>query len=596
MWDKERQHLRQVLWKHQRRLYTARARPPLGSSDHNTVYLLPTYRSVFKSNKPTKKTVHVWSRDSTEELKGCFLWTDWDIFLEDADINSATESITAYISFCVDSIVPQKNIVIYPNNKPYVTREINECIKKKKVAFLAGDTGAMKEAQKELNRQMRDSRRKHKERAELYLARSNTKKLWDSIREMTNMRADKKPIAALDESAKANELNAFFLRFECDTSQGCHDVVDSLNCDEHNRFVIDLDTVYKAFKTIKTNKATGPDGMHASLLKMCAAELSPAWHSLFQLSLDSHRVPELWKKSVLVPVPKKTCPSENNDYRPVAITSNVVKTLEKILVEVVRKDVEPSLDQHQFAYARNRSTCDAISTVAHFTLKHLERNDAYARMLFIDFSSAFNSIHPDILLGKLALMGVNPFVIRWYLSFLCKRPQRVRFNSVLSEEALSSTGVPQGTVSSSFLFTLYTNDCVSSYPNQYVVKFSDDTVILSLLTSKSNLLSHTAGVDRFAEWCGLNHLMINTKKTEEIIIDPRSIGDHTVISVNSNNISQVSSYKYLGVHIDQDMRWHTHVTSCCAKIHQRLHFLSFHSETKVVWSRYEYYVFLQGEH
>ena len=154
----------------------------------------------------------------------------------------------------------------------------------------------------------------------------------------------------------------------------------------------------------------------------------------------------------------------------------------------------------------------------------------------------------------------------------------------------------QGTISSSYLFTLYINDCVNSYPNQYVIRFSNNTVVLSLLTSNSNLLSHTAGVDRFAEWCGLNHLMINTKKTEEIIIDPRSIGDHTVISVNSNNISQVSSYKYLGVHIDQDMRWHTHVTSCCAKIHQRLHFLSFHSETKVVWSRYEYYVFLQGEH
>ena len=125
-------------------------------------------------------------------------------------------------------------------------------------------------------------------------------------------------------------------------------------------------------------------------------------------------------------------------------------------------------------------------------------------------------------------------------------PQRVRFNDVLSEEALSSTGVPQGTVSSSFLFTLYTNDYVSSYPNQYVINFSDDTIILSLLTSQSDPHSHTAGVDRYAEWCDQNYLMINTKKTEEVIMDPRSIGDHTVISIHNNAISQVSSYKYLG--------------------------------------------------
>ena len=77
----------------------------------------------------------------------------------------------------------------------------------------------------------------------------------------------------------------------------------------------------------------------------------------------------------------------------------------------------------------------------------------------------------------------------------------------------------------------------------------------------------------YAEWCDQNYLMISTKKTEEVMKDPRSIGDHTIISIHKNPISQVSSYKSLGVHIVKDMSWNTHVTSCCAKIHQRLHFL-----------------------
>ena len=109
--------------------------------------------------------------------------------------------------------------------------------------------------------------------------------------------------------------------------------------------------------------------------------------------------------------------------------------------------------------------------------------------------------------------------------------------------------------------------------NQYVIKFSDDTVILSLLTSSSGILSHTTGVDRFVSWCDENYVMINTDKTEEIIVDPRSIGDHTVLNIHNSSIKQVSSYKYLGVQIDQNMSWHTHVESCCTKIHQRLHFL-----------------------
>ena len=120
---------------------------------------------------------------------------------------------------------------------------------------------------------------------------------------------------------------------------------------------------------------------------------------------------------------------------------------------------------------------------------------------------------------------------------------------------------------------LYTNDCVSSQPNQYVIKFSDDTVILSLLTSESTISSHTTGVDRFVGWCDEHYLQINTKKTEEIMMDPRSIGDHTVITIHGHDIKQVTSYKYLGVQIDCEMSWHTHVTSLCARIHQRLHFL-----------------------
>jgi hypothetical protein len=116
----------------------------------------------------------------------------------------------------------------------------------------------------------------------------------------------------------------------------------------------------------------------------------------------------------------------------------------------------------------------------HLTLKHLETPGAYARLLLIDFSSAFNTIQPHILLRKLALLNVNPFLIRWYHSFLTKRPQQVKFNSSLSNTEICSTGAPQGCVSSPFLFILYTNDCVSSEPNQYVVKFSDDTAVLSL--------------------------------------------------------------------------------------------------------------------
>lgn len=69
--------------------------------------------------------------------------------------------------------------------------------------------------------------------------------------------------------------------------------------------------------------------MSTFLLKTFAEELTPAWQQLFQLSIDTQTVPEIWKKSIIVPVPKKVCPQEDNNYRPVALTSNAFKSLER---------------------------------------------------------------------------------------------------------------------------------------------------------------------------------------------------------------------------------------------------------------------------
>ncbi len=143
---------------------------------------------------------------------------------------------------------------------------------------------------------------------------------------------------------------------------------------------------------------------------------------------------------------------------------------------------------------------------------------------FIDFSSAFNLIQPHILLRKLPQAKVNPFLIKWYHSFQYDRPQQVRFNSALSDIAVCWTGVPQGCVSSPFLFTVYTNDCVSVEPNQYIVTFSDDTVLLSLLTENSNLNTHYAAVENLVVWCDAHKLQINISKTVEMLMDPGSVG------------------------------------------------------------------------
>lgn len=101
-----------------------------------------------------------------------------------------------------------------------------------------------------------------------------------------------------------------------------------------------------------------------------------------------------------------------------ALTPAVMKCFERVILTHLKNSIPLSLDQHQFAYRANRSTEDAVSLALHITLTHLGQRDSYVWMLFIDYSSAFNTIPPHKLVTKLDLLGLNIHLCSWVLDFL----------------------------------------------------------------------------------------------------------------------------------------------------------------------------------
>ncbi|KAK3529894.1 hypothetical protein QTP86_007218 [Hemibagrus guttatus] len=216
--------------------------------------------------------------------------------------------------------------------------------------------------------------------------------------------------------------------------------------------------------------ATGPDSVSLALLKHCANQLSPVFTDIFNTSLET--VPACFKTSAIVPVPKKTKITGLNDYRPVALTSVVVKSFERVLSYL--KDIrDPLLDPLQFAYRANRSVDDAVNMVLHFILQHLDSPGFYARILFVDFSSAFNTIFPALLRDKFFQLNVPDSMCSWITDFLTDRRQFVRLGTHVSDLQHISTGSPQGCVLSPLLFSLYTNGCTSGHQSVKLLKFAD---------------------------------------------------------------------------------------------------------------------------
>ncbi len=148
------------------------------------------------------------------------------------------------------------------------------------------------------------------------------------------------------------------------------------------------------------------------------------------------------------------------------------------------------------------------------------RPGTYVRILFVDFSSAFNTIILDTLQNKLTQLSVPTSVCQWITSFLTDRQHLVRLGKCSSSSRTISTGAPQGCVLSPLLFSLYTNDCTSKDSFIILLKLADNTTLIGLIQDGDES-AYRQEVKELAVWCSLNNLELNMLKTVEMIVDFR---------------------------------------------------------------------------
>ncbi|KAG5279123.1 hypothetical protein AALO_G00106350 [Alosa alosa] len=266
--------------------------------------------------------------------------------------------------------------------------------------------------------------------------------------------------------------------------------------------IITKDQVRAQLKKLRINKAAGPDRLCPRLLKACAAELGEPLKHIFNLSLRLGQVPSLWKTSCLTPVPKKPHPSELNDYRPVALTSHVMKTMERLVLGMLRPQVRHALDPLQFAYQEKVDVDDAITYLLHRTHSHLDKGKSAVRIMFFDFSSAFNTIQPLRLGYKLLQMGVDAHL----------------------ERAGGGVQEPGGG-------------------------------LCAMVQTQSSSTQHFKDQRRW--WW----------------ISVRSKPTLLPVPINGVNVEVVSTYKYLGLHLDNKLDWSANTDALYKKGQRRLYFL-----------------------
>jgi len=170
--------------------------------------------------------------------------------------------------------------------------------------------------------------------------------------------------------------------------------------------------------------------------------------------------------------------------------------------------------------------------------KALDERNA-VRVVFTDYAKAFDHVDHLTVIKKLAVLGPSPIILRWIHSFLMDQQQRVKVGDVFSDWASPNGGMPQGTYLGPYVFLTMIDDLKS--PLEMHTFFDDCT--LSEIIKKSGTSIMQQEIDSVDSWSSLNHMVINVKKTKEMLIGSIQRTRHHCCNLTGSlsNVLQVKS-------------------------------------------------------
>ena len=269
-----------------------------------------------------------------------------------------------------------------------------------------------------------------------------------------------------------------------------------------------------------------------------------------------------------------------SNYRPVSLTSHIVKIFERVVRKKLVDHFESNnlLSDHQHGFRKGHSCLTQL--LHHFDevlLNCMDGSDTDC--IYLDYAKAFDKVDHGLLIKKLENYGVNPKMVDWIKSFLSGRTQEVAVNGVLSSAALILSGVPQGTVLGPILFLVFINDITSCICSSTLRCFADDTRMMRRISRESDVPILQADLDAVVKWSMRNNMVLHEDKFEYITHKgSRSthwsellmmFSTHYQYHTSKGTLEPVSKLKDLGVTVSSDLSWSIHIRSITDKARQK---------------------------
>ena len=578
--------------------------PVLGVSDHYPVCITRKLSKTFDTG-PVHKIINYRNTKTFDEEQ--FLndlnnqpWSVIDIF---DDANDALDYFFDIFNSVLSTHAPQKQKRVKRQKQPNWINEETLMAMKIRDQF--------KEAKNNTQYALWRNKVKtliRKAKAKSYSDSINTnnspKHLWQTLLDMTGKSThscttfiyDEEGSPILDPKVCANTFNNFFTSIHktFSTENNINDQSehpDVNNIKEHVKvylekapeFSIPFVTetfILKQLQSLKTDKATGLDGLSAKYLKLSAQVISKPLTAILNLSIQSSSYPNALKKAKVTPIFKKGSKADVN-YRPISVLPIINSIFERHISNCLVNYMESNrlLYNHQSGFRKLHSCQTALTKIVDNWL-HAINNSETVGTVFLDLTKAFDLVNHKLLLQKLAAYKFSNNTQLWFQSYLTGPSQQVNISGKLSDPQQIAAGVPQGSVLGPLLFLVYINDLPLSIQTCMLDLFADDATLSSSDPSILNLTNClNEDLKNFQDWCIRNNMVVNVPKTKAMFLASRTAANKILenrpdLKLSDETINISTKEKLLGVHIDNTLSWTAQVESIIKKCNSLLHLLN----------------------
>lgn len=569
---------------------------PLSISDHDLIY------AIRKIGIPKGKPRYIECRNfknfDEKQFTSSLKSTKWPLINEFDDINKACDAWKSVFLEIIDKHAPCRSFRVRNKPCPWINSELKQKMfardSLKKKAMLANNPEIWLAYRRQRNVVSSEIKKVKKQyfQSEINANRGNPKETWKILNDAMGRKFENTEINKLSTSLGqdmtesvdiANYFNSHFVEIGPKLASNVPTISGRKPDDfmtkvasKFNFQKIYTKDVIKLIEKLNLRKASGHDKISNKLLKLAGPYICQSLTDLFNLSIELKSFASDWKIAKVFPLHKSGERDDANNYRPISVLSTIARLFERLMYDQLYSYLTEYdlIDTRQSGFRSLHSTLTALLDMSNQWCFNIDRGMVNG-VIFLDLKKAFDTIDHEILLMKLAYYGIDDQSLMWFRSYLNDRQQVCHVNGVYSRKDFITCGVPQGSILGPVLFLLYINDLPKCLGHSIARLFADDTnVTFTGCNIESIQEQMTSDLNNIFQWLCSNKLTLNVLKTDFMLIGSRqklsALEDSIVLSANDVALSKVRSVKCLGVDIDENITWETHIQSIRLKVSRNI--------------------------